>query len=168
MNGVNISVIWCDCVTNLGGGVSYTLVNSSTTILSKRITVPKKIYVSVMADTVMDTGDFSVSDLGYPVPYLIFLTVLWCWKNRVRVLEIRVSQKNYRWTPSLALFLYFFSASLVHCYRTTARSHMGLFKMLAVFSEAEDVTARSSIKDSSPLGPKQHYGFFPWQWQSCQ
>ena len=64
MNGVDVSIIRCDCVTDLGG-VSRTRVMDSTTIVFKKITDHGKVVVSVIGDDASDTGDISVSDLSY-------------------------------------------------------------------------------------------------------
>ena len=64
MNGVDVSIIRCDCVTDLGG-VSRTHVIDSTTIVFKKITYHGKVVVSVIGDDASDTGDISVSDLSY-------------------------------------------------------------------------------------------------------
>ena len=64
MNGVDVSIISCDCVTDLGG-VSRTHVIDSTTIVFKKITYHGKVVVSVIGDDASDTGNISVSDLSY-------------------------------------------------------------------------------------------------------
>jgi hypothetical protein len=64
MNGVDISVIRCVCVADIGG-VSRTHVITSNTILMKKITYHSKSVVSVIGEDVSDTGGVSVSDLSY-------------------------------------------------------------------------------------------------------
>jgi hypothetical protein len=64
MNGFDVMVIRCDCVTDLGG-VSRTHVIDSTTIVFKKITYRGKVVVSVIGDDASDTGHTSVSDLRY-------------------------------------------------------------------------------------------------------
>jgi hypothetical protein len=64
MNGVDVSVIRCDGVTDLGG-VLRTYVIDSTTIVFKKIMYHGKVVVSVMGDDASDTGNISVSDLSF-------------------------------------------------------------------------------------------------------
>jgi hypothetical protein len=64
MNGVDVSIISCDCVTDLGG-VSHTHVIFNNPILWKKITYHRKVIVSVIGDDVTDTGNISVSDLSF-------------------------------------------------------------------------------------------------------
>jgi hypothetical protein len=64
MNGVDVSVIRCDGVTDLGG-VSRTHGIDSTTIVLKKVTYHEKVVVSVMGDDASDTGNISVSDLSF-------------------------------------------------------------------------------------------------------
>jgi hypothetical protein len=64
MNGFDVTVIECVCVTDLGG-VSRTHVITSNTILMKKITYHSKSVVSVMGEDVSDIGNISVSDLSY-------------------------------------------------------------------------------------------------------
>jgi hypothetical protein len=73
MNGVDISIISCDCVTDLGG-VSHTHVIFRTPILSKKITYHRKVVGSVIGEDVSDTGNISVSDLSYLSTYLILVS----------------------------------------------------------------------------------------------
>jgi hypothetical protein len=64
MNGVDVSVIRCVCVADIGD-VSCTHVITINTILSKKITYHRKRVVSVIGEDVSDTGSISVSDLSY-------------------------------------------------------------------------------------------------------
>ena len=64
LNGVDITVVGCHGVTDLGG-VSRTHVIDSTTIVFKKITYHGKVVVSVIGDDASDTGNISVSDLSY-------------------------------------------------------------------------------------------------------
>jgi hypothetical protein len=64
MNGFDVTVIGCDCVTDLGG-VSRTHVITSNAILMKKITYHSKSVVSVVGEDVSDTGSISVSYLSY-------------------------------------------------------------------------------------------------------
>ena len=64
MNGVDITVVGCDCVADLGG-VLRTHVIFNTPILWKKIMYHGKVVVSAIGDDVTDTGNISVSDLSY-------------------------------------------------------------------------------------------------------
>jgi hypothetical protein len=64
MNGVDVTIIGCDCVADLGG-VLHTHVITSNTILSKKITYHRKSVVSVIGEDVTDAGNISVSNLSY-------------------------------------------------------------------------------------------------------
>ena len=64
MNGVDVSIIRCGGVADIGA-VSHTHVIDSTTIVFKKITYHGKVVVSVIGDDASDTGDISVSDLSY-------------------------------------------------------------------------------------------------------
>jgi hypothetical protein len=57
MDGVDVTVIGCVCVANIGG-VSHTHVIIRTTILLKSVG-------SVIEEDVSDMGNISVSDLSY-------------------------------------------------------------------------------------------------------
>ena len=64
MNGVDITVVGCGGVADIGGVLRAHMI-FNTPILWKKITYHRKVVVSVIGDDVSDTGNISVSDLSY-------------------------------------------------------------------------------------------------------